>query len=370
MDMYLLLSFASGVAITTLAFILLLVRIEPDEESRKIRFARAILAASYFLLAVPDWLNIYGLNDSEDIAAATIVSVSIQSLLFTFTLITMIRPSLVTMRRILINVALVAVGSLCFLVVDSLAGSPIVTCVAVAAVIVQLILYSALFLRCYKKFVRQVKDYYDEEYERPLRWARNSFIAALTVGVSALLSLTVPQPVYNAFMCCYIAFYVWFASRFINYIIRSDYYLPAVKSSPDEAAGLKSDQETMVSDSEFNVSEELMSRLKASLDEYVALKDYLNPERDRNYIIERSGVDPRFFPLVLPECDGAGLPCLESQPEDRRGEEDNHGNSGRLNERSCDETRLRNVPEFLPSFQESGRPDSYGVHGNLWDESA
>ena len=52
MDMYLLLSFASGVAITTLAFILLLVRIEPDEESRKIRFARAILAASYFLLAV------------------------------------------------------------------------------------------------------------------------------------------------------------------------------------------------------------------------------------------------------------------------------------------------------------------------------
>ena len=120
MDIYSSLSFVSGVAITTLAFILLLVRIEPDEESRKIRFARAILAASYFLLAVPDWLNIYGLNDSEDIAAATIVSVSIQSLLFTFTLITMIQPSLVTMRRILINVALVAVGSLCFLVVDSL----------------------------------------------------------------------------------------------------------------------------------------------------------------------------------------------------------------------------------------------------------
>ncbi len=295
MDIYSSLSFVSGVAITTLAVVLLLVRIEPDEESRKIRFARAILAASYFLLAVPDWLNIYGLNDSEDIAAATIVSASIQSLLFTFTLITMIRPSLVTMRRILINVALVAVGSLCFLVVDSLVGSPIVTCVAVAAVIAQLILYSALFQRCYKKFVRQVKDYYDEEYERPLRWARNSFIAALTVGVSALLSLTVPQPVYNVFMCCYIAFYVWFASRFINYIIRSDYYLPAVKSSPDEAAGLKSDQETMVSDSEFNDSEELMNRLKASLDEYVALKDYLNPERDRNYIIERSGVDPRFF---------------------------------------------------------------------------
>lgn len=35
MDIYSSLSFVSGVAITTLAFILLLVRIEPDEESRK-----------------------------------------------------------------------------------------------------------------------------------------------------------------------------------------------------------------------------------------------------------------------------------------------------------------------------------------------
>ena len=99
MDIYSSLSFVSGVAITTLAVVLLLVRIEPDEESRKLRTARLILAMSYFLLTIPDWLNIYGLNDSEDIAAATIVSASIQSLLFTFTLITMIRPSLVTMRR-------------------------------------------------------------------------------------------------------------------------------------------------------------------------------------------------------------------------------------------------------------------------------
>ena len=299
MDMYLPLSFASGVAITTLAFILLLVRIEPGEESRKIRVARAILAASYFLLAVPDWLNVFGLNDSDDIVAATIVSASIQSLLFTFTLITMIQPSLVTTRRTLVNIALVAVGSVCYLVADSLADSPIVTCVAVAAVIVQLLLYTALFQRCYKKFVKQVKDYYDEEYERPLQWARNSFIAALAVGVLAMLSLTVPQPVYNAFMCCYMAFYIWFATRFINYIIRSDYYLPAVKISAEEIVEPgpepKLEPETVASYSDFNDSSEQKKILQAALDEYVASKDYLNPDRDRNYIIERSGIDPRYF---------------------------------------------------------------------------
>ncbi len=79
------------------------------------------------------------------------------------------------------------------------------------------------------------------------------------------MSLMVPQLVYNAFMCCYIAFYVWFASRFINYIIRSDYYLPAVKSSPDEAAGLKSDQETMAL--KLIGRRQTHQQLKASLDE-------------------------------------------------------------------------------------------------------
>jgi len=35
--------------------------------------------------------------------------------------------------------------------------------------------------------------------------------------------------------------------------------------------------------------------LQVALEEYVASKDYLNPDRDRNYIIERSGIDPRYF---------------------------------------------------------------------------
>lgn len=290
---YIFLSFVSGVALTTLGVVLCLVRIDSGEDTVKIRVARAILAASYFLLAFPDWLSINGLNDSGDITTATIVSVAIQSLLFTFTLITMIQPHLVTRRRILVNMALVTVGSIGFVVADSLVSSPVVICVALAAVIVQLLFYTALFLRCYKKFVVQVKDFYDEEYERPLHWARNSFHAALAVGVAALLSLTVPEPVYNAFMCCYIVFYVWFASRFINYIIRLEYYLPAVKVSSKEV--VDPEPELTVPNTDLWDSENLRDRLKAALDEYVACKDYLNPDHDRNYIIGRCGVDPRYF---------------------------------------------------------------------------
>ena len=293
MDMYLTLSFASGVAITTLGVIMSLVRIERNEESQKIRIARLILVLSYFLLTVPDWLNIYGVNDAGDKVAATIVSASIQSLLFTFTLIAMIQPGSLTRKAMTINIGLVGICSVLFLTADSFWKSPVVTCVAVAAVIVQLILYTGLFQKCYRKFVRQIQDYYDEEYERHLCWARNSFYAALAVGVSAMLSLTVPDSLYNVFMCGYMAFYIWFASRFINYVIEFNYYLPAVKASDNEPVEVAPEPEAVASD--FTESEGMRERLKTALDEYVSAKDYLDPDKDRNYIIEKCGVDPWFF---------------------------------------------------------------------------
>ena len=296
MDIYSSLSFVSGVAITTLAAVLLLVRIEPDEESRKLRTARLILAMSYFLLTIPDWLNLCGLNDSGDVAAATIVSASIQSLLFTFTLIAMIQPGFLTRGVLAVNICLVGVGSALFLTADSLWGDPLVTCAAVASVIAQLLVYTFLFQKCYARFVRQIQDYYDEEYGMHLRWARDSFYAALAVGVSALLSLTVPDFVYYAFMCCYIAFYLWFASRFVNYVVRFSYYLPAVKASAKEVVAESARMpEPAMSGSDFSMDGDQKARLQAALEEYVAGKDYLNPDRDRNYIIGKSGIDPRYF---------------------------------------------------------------------------
>lgn len=291
---YIFLSFVSGVAVTTLGAVLCLIRIEANEDSRKIRMARLILALSYFLLSVPDWLNMSGANDSGDKTAATIVSASVQSLLFTFTLITMIQPRFITGRRLWGNVALVSAGSAAFLIADSLTGSTYVTGIAVAAVIVQLACYILMFRRCNRHYVEQITDYYDDDRKQHLLWARNSFYAALTVGIMALVSLLLPVRVYNAFMCAYIAFYVWFASRFINYVTKLNYYLPAVSSrSEEDSRSLEPSAASEVLTEADN--DEFKERLRKVLDEYVANKDYLDPEHDRNWIMARSGTDPRVF---------------------------------------------------------------------------
>lgn len=297
---YIFLSFVSGVAVTTLGVVLCLIRIEANEDSKKIRVARLILALSYFLLSVPDWLNMSGANDSGDKTAATIVSASIQSLLFTFTLITMIQPRFITGRRLWGNVALVSIGSAAFLVADSLVGSPYVTGVAVAAVAVQLAYYILMFRRCNSHYVEQITDYYDDDRKQHLLWAQNSFYAALAVGIMALVSLLLPVRIYNAFMCAYIAFYIWFASRFINYVARLGYYLPAVSapSADEEKDSSVLNPVGQGLDLQENAAEdnlELKERLAKVLDEYVASKDYLDPEHDRNWLIAQSGTDLRFF---------------------------------------------------------------------------
>lgn len=277
-------------------------RIEPNEDNIKIRIARWILVASYFLLSVPDWLNIYGANDSGNKAAATIVAASIQALLFAFTLITMIQPRLVTKKRVLVNVALVASGLAVFLVMDSLCGSLYINVAAVLAVILQMLGYIRLFRRCYDRYVEQITDYYDDDRRQHLLWARLSFYAALSVGVLAIVSLTLPQAVYNAFMCVYMVFYIWFASRFINYVTKLNYYLPAislpsVEEGPDAFSlpVAPADLAAETLENEVVVEADLAERLAKAIDEYVANKDYLDPEHDRNWIMSRSGADLRFF---------------------------------------------------------------------------
>ena len=301
-DPYIFLSFVSGIAVTTLGLVLCLVRIEPNEDSVKIRTARVILALSYFLLAVPDWLIITGASDAGDLTAATIVSASVQSLLFTFTLITMIQPRFITLKRLAVHVSLVSAGSIAYLALDSFIHSPYVTCVAAAAVIVQLVMYIMLFRQCYDRYVEQVSDYYDDERKQHLIWAKNSFYAALAVGICALVSLLLPERMYSGFMCAYIAFYIWFASRFINYVTKLNYYLPAVSAPLARSNGVQvanmSDSELPADFPDSSVEEndgEMKERLGRTLDEYVANKDYLDPERDRNWVIAASGTDPRFF---------------------------------------------------------------------------
>ena len=101
-DIYMFITQISAIALTILGFQLCGVHIPRKEETRRLRTARVILAASYFILAVPAYAELFtgGEYNRKVVAVFTIATAAYQSLLFTATLLTFICPRFVTRRRV------------------------------------------------------------------------------------------------------------------------------------------------------------------------------------------------------------------------------------------------------------------------------
>ena len=109
LDFYMFLTLASGIALAVLGWQLCSIHIPHREDTHRLRTARAILAASYFILAIPAFCELFngGEADRKIIAVFTIAVAAYQSLLFTVTLLTFIQPLYVTCHRVRIQAGIV-----------------------------------------------------------------------------------------------------------------------------------------------------------------------------------------------------------------------------------------------------------------------
>lgn len=230
LDFYMFLTLASGIALAVWGWQLCSIHIPHREDTHRLRTARAILAASYFILAIPAFCELFngGEADRKIIAVFTIAVAAYQSLLFTVTLLTFIQPLCVTRHRVRIQAGIVTVAVAMFLFMALTSEECWVFFVALAVYAVQLVCYTLLFRRKYAECLRLLEEYYDEDQHARLRWTKFGFYAALSVGIAASLSVWLPPVAYNIFTVGYILFYGWFAGRFCNYVVKINYYLPAV----------------------------------------------------------------------------------------------------------------------------------------------
>ncbi|MDR1372756.1 MAG: AraC family transcriptional regulator [Dysgonamonadaceae bacterium] len=81
--------------------------------------------------------------------------------------------------------------------------------------------YTFLFIKNYRRFRTQMDNYFSDVESGRMRWIAFSFFAALTVGVTALLSsIFMSTLVALIFAVIFDTFYIYFAVRFINYAHR------------------------------------------------------------------------------------------------------------------------------------------------------
>lgn len=295
LDFYMFVTLAAGIALTVLGWQLCGIHIPRGEDTHRLRTARAILAASYFILAAPAFCELLngGEADRKIIAVLTVATAACQSLLFTATLLTFIRPLYVTHRRVWTQVSIVTAAVVLFLTAALGSDARWIFYVALTAYAVQLAYYTLVFRREYAESLRLLEEYYDEDQHTRLRWAKFGFYAALTVGIVASQSVWLPPTAYNLFTVGYILFYGWFAIRFSNYAAKINYYLPAVMQKPEPIHPQAADAAVAgLSASEITTEKE---HLRIALERWVTGRRFTRPEESREQITRELGTTKDFL---------------------------------------------------------------------------
>ena len=299
LNIYTLVTVVSAIILTAFGFQLCGVDISRKKETRKLRTSRAILTASYFILAgaTVAELLVNREGDPKIIATLTIATAAYQSLLFTATLFIFICPLYVTRRRVWTQVGIVTAAVALFMPVALATDIRWIFPVALAVYAGQLTYYTWLFRRKYAESLAQLEDYYDEEQDSRLRWTKFGFYAALAVGVAASVSMWLPPMAYNLFTVGYVVFYGWFSSRFSNYAAKVNYYLPALTEQPEIKPEPEQPSVPEVAATELSDAErwEKTERLRVTLEHWVADRGYAVQEDRREQIARELGTTPNFL---------------------------------------------------------------------------
>ena len=288
------LSLVAAIALTVLSAILFSIRIKHNRVTRKLSIMCRLMAIAYLLLSIPGYFTfLAGLEYNHEVLSLLVLPMtSIQSLLFSFSLLIMMDPDYMTPTRIARHFVQVGVGVAVYTCMIFYFNASWVIYMVIIAILCQMALYTLVFIRRYRINLKRMANYYSDGHYNCL-WAKHGFFSALGIGTFAVFTLLLSETFFYIFILVYIAFYTWFAIRIFNYVSNLAYYLTAVTAPVVEQDKLLQSVESDSSlDSEMQAK---CSRMDATLKNWVEQKGYLNPELDREYIISKSKTDLDFF---------------------------------------------------------------------------
>ena len=201
------------------------------------RISLNVLASAYFVLGLLALtVLIFNLSDnSREFFTYVITAISsLQALLFTFTLITLINPRYIKIRYLVYHLIPFLIFTFLFIISNLIFGNPEIANLTdipqnfsnptiwirllfFGFYIFQLIYYSYLFINEAKRYDNELLEYFSEVFQLKMRWVRIAFFAALVVGITAMISYFFPKEYDWIFNLVYAIFYFGFAQEYIKY---------------------------------------------------------------------------------------------------------------------------------------------------------
>lgn len=268
---------ASAFIIAILGFMLAATTISLEDGLKKLRKARNILVPSYFVLALLSLVCCLTGYDRRVEPSSTLFVASFQALLFTMSMLVFIRPAEVKWRTVFWHAGgITAAGALLFVALFCFTDYfSWFFYAGLVGYVFQLMFYTQKFTLAYRKTVKDVEDYYDEDSESRLTWVKIGFYSALGIGIMAILILFYPT-LYLFFVPLYVIFYSFMLMWFVNYYHKMKFAIPVISPVCQYEPGMMETKDIKEESDKMqeNVCTDMERLLQERLQRYIDEKEY------------------------------------------------------------------------------------------------
>lgn len=203
------------------AFHLLVARIPNPNRWKRLNYCRYLLVGVFVVVSLALLKNIIWpqIVNGRSIITSTLISASIQSLLFVITSVTFLNPQAVRFRFVMCNLLIIAVHAVQLLCSLVLWPSHFMVSAIVSAVVYLSLLgyYQLYFFRHYRASIEVAEQIMDEDMERHFSWVKYFFLNVSVLGLTACIVPFCPLIVYELWMLFAAVCYGYVVVRFVSY---------------------------------------------------------------------------------------------------------------------------------------------------------
>lgn len=279
---------ASGVT-AALSVMIVALRIPERPELEKFRNARTVFAVAGFLMAILNFICFLVGHVHPFDKMAILATAPYESLLMSSTVLIFIDSERVTKKRVVreFMIITVLVSVLYFTHWKLPDIFPYVYVILSFTFLGQLIAYSLIFAKSYRRTIRLTSEYYAEDYAPRIAWVHWMFVVGLFSAFMCFVCLFIGSWGYCLLVPMYLCTYNLFAVRMTIYATDYSYITSALHSpapAVDEAAETEHRQQN-------EISQETAEEIRAKLEQWTKGKKFMEKDVSYTDVLSEIGVD-------------------------------------------------------------------------------
>ena len=294
----------------TLALILLLIKVPKTEYAKKLTRSKYTVATNYMIGAFVFGYALYNAETPryEAFSGLTmLIVVAFSSIVISYSLINLVQPRFIDSSKFMLSIFLVFLASV-VLIESFFSENTKLHKVTLYAGIILFIIQSCsliiIFDRAYKRSIKMLEKYYDEDEEHKIKWIRFCYILTMLTDMFILVYVFLPKNLIRIYMFFYILYMIYFAGNFISFLGSHKLLLDAVghyalseqgplsrKRKKKNHGGQETGQETKAGDS--------FSTLEKSLEKWMKEKRYREYDKSREETAQELGTTKEMLQMYF-----------------------------------------------------------------------